>query len=303
MKEKQSGQIVIILLLVMVLALAIGLAIIGRSISEVSTSAKSENSSRAFSAAEAGLEKIMAPSNISTSTNIPTTVLPGNDSVYSANKNENPPLNSGRALEYLKAFKKGEIAQFWLVDPDDLNCSVDCYKASGFNLYFGDPDADYVTDPNTQPAMEINVVYYDKNTYEYTMERFFIDSKTPSPNTRFGAVGGGISTCDPPLKPPSINTNIDSQSSFYCKKSVTLAAGTGGTRTNLMVRVKSLYSDYGHKVALQPTGGDNLPVQGYIFQSTGKSGTSLRKIMVQQQKDTIPHYFDYVLYSDTGLNK
>lgn len=295
MKERQSGQIVIIMLLVMVLALAVGLAIIGRSISEVSTSTKSENSSRAFSAAEAGLEKIMAPSN--TGTSIPLTSQ-NNNSVYSANKNENPGPN--RALEYVSALLRGEMAQFWLVDPDDLNCSTDCYTANSFNLYFGAPNVDYAADPNASPAMEVNVIYYSNGAYG--MDRYFVDTKNPN---RFDATGAKLniytcgSTLGTVLGPDAIDTNINTRTKFYCMAPIPL---TTSNRTNIMVRVKSLYSEKNHKVAIQPV-SDSLPAQGYIFESTGKAGTSLRKIMVQRQKDIMPRYFDYVLYSDSGLNK
>ena len=54
--HSQSGQIVIILLLLMLVILSIGLAVTQRTITNVSTSSQTEQSSRAFSAAEAGLE-------------------------------------------------------------------------------------------------------------------------------------------------------------------------------------------------------------------------------------------------------
>src|SRR5258708_37498979 len=57
MKNHQNGQIVVVLVLVMLVALTIGLAITLRSVSDVTTSTQTEQSSRAFSAAEAGIER------------------------------------------------------------------------------------------------------------------------------------------------------------------------------------------------------------------------------------------------------
>src|SRR5204863_1532604 len=57
--EKMRGQVLLILLLVMTVGLAIGLSIIQRSLSDVSTASKIEQSSRAFSAAEAGIERAL----------------------------------------------------------------------------------------------------------------------------------------------------------------------------------------------------------------------------------------------------
>src|SRR5258708_9711539 len=55
--NSQNGQIVVVLVLVMLVALTIGLAITLRSVSDVTTSTQTEQSSRAFSAAEAGIER------------------------------------------------------------------------------------------------------------------------------------------------------------------------------------------------------------------------------------------------------
>ena len=56
---KEKGQIILILLLVMTVALGVGLTIVQRSLTDISTSTKVEQSSRAFSAAEAGIEKAL----------------------------------------------------------------------------------------------------------------------------------------------------------------------------------------------------------------------------------------------------
>ena len=53
----KKGQILLALILVMTVALAIGLSVIQKSLVDVSTSTKVEQSSMAFSAAEAGIER------------------------------------------------------------------------------------------------------------------------------------------------------------------------------------------------------------------------------------------------------
>ena len=55
---KESGQIIIVLLLMMLVGLSIGLVVTQRSVTDVSVSTQSEQSQRAFSAAEAGIEKV-----------------------------------------------------------------------------------------------------------------------------------------------------------------------------------------------------------------------------------------------------
>ena len=56
MKE-QKGQVILILILVMTVGLAIGLSIVQKSLVDISTASKIEQSSRAYSAAEAGVER------------------------------------------------------------------------------------------------------------------------------------------------------------------------------------------------------------------------------------------------------
>ena len=51
-----SGQTLLVVVLMMVVALTVSLSVVLRSVSNVRTSTDEENSSRAFSAAEAGLE-------------------------------------------------------------------------------------------------------------------------------------------------------------------------------------------------------------------------------------------------------
>lgn len=57
---QQKGQALLIVILIMVVSLTIGLSVASRSIVNLRTSTEEENSQRAFSAAEAGVEKAIA---------------------------------------------------------------------------------------------------------------------------------------------------------------------------------------------------------------------------------------------------
>ena len=58
-KSSQSGQIVLISLLVLTIATTVGLSLLSRTTTDVALTAELEESSRAFSAAEAGIEQIL----------------------------------------------------------------------------------------------------------------------------------------------------------------------------------------------------------------------------------------------------
>lgn len=58
--RKRSGQILILVLLVVVVALAVGLSVASRNITNLRTSTQTEQSQRAFSAAEGGVEDVLS---------------------------------------------------------------------------------------------------------------------------------------------------------------------------------------------------------------------------------------------------
>src|SRR5690349_3201017 len=68
MKNHERGQILLIVVLVMTVALTIGLSVATRTINNIRTSTDEENSQRAFSAAEAGIEQALQNSTASSGT-------------------------------------------------------------------------------------------------------------------------------------------------------------------------------------------------------------------------------------------
>src|SRR3989344_4909485 len=58
--KRKSGQILILILLIVVVALAVGLSVASRNITNLRTSTQAEHSQRALSAAEGGVEDVLA---------------------------------------------------------------------------------------------------------------------------------------------------------------------------------------------------------------------------------------------------
>ncbi|MDO8498447.1 MAG: hypothetical protein Q7S44_01550 [bacterium] len=300
----QRGQVVIILLLVMVVSLAVGLSVVGRSITEISTSSKTEDSSRAFSAAEAGLEKAF---QTPIGNPVPTVAF-NNQSQANVSTSQLPLANT--ALEYPPFGKEG-FAQFWFANytaPLDAGfppCSVPCYNQNSFEVYFGkpdDPDGSYYRSiPDEKPAIEVHVIRRNGTFYED--KKYFYDSYSGTGNSARNPSWRGCN----PLNPPAITTNdsTSAQSSFYCK--VTVPPDPDGftvdaTHYLVMARVRVLYTNLAHPVAVKPVSG-SLPPQAGIYRSTGTAGKSQRRLQVFQQSSVLPHYFDYVLFSAGSLSK
>lgn len=285
----QGGQMIIILLLIMVVSLSIGLSVVGRSITEISTSTNSESSSRAFSAAEAGIEKTLYDSSSLGLGSIGTRTISGLTNQSQALSSWDADLpKSGLALEY-PPFGKESIAQFWLANPTTLAAA---YTASNFNIYFGDPSYTYTSNDPNYPAIEVHVISYSSGVYTDTVK--FFDSNT---SPRSGFTGCALRN---PVPIQTNNNPTTSLSNFLCRVNVT--GYPASPSYPVMVRIRMLYTNNTHPLALQPTSG-NLPVQTKIYNSQGTSGNVQRNLQVFQEVNFMPPIFDYAIFSLGALSK
>lgn len=260
-----KGQVVLIIILIMATALGVGLAVVQRSLTDISSSTKVEESSRAFSAAEAGIERALRTGNSEGG------ILVGEASV-NVNVQSNLPAGTN-ALEY-PPIGKEEMAQVWL-DPG--------YTNPDFNVYFGTPDT------NDKPALEVTIVTLSGGTYNATKKFFDSDSSRTSQNGFLPA------SCFN----PAIRTNANPKDSkFYCKATV-----SGYSGTPILARLRILYSNTSQPLALEPTNGASLPAQAGIFTSTGTAGQTQRKVQLFKLDKVVPFYFDYALFSIGSIEK
>ncbi len=285
--RNQRGQVVLILVLVMTVALAIGLSVIQRSLSDVSTSSKVEQSSRAFSAAEAGIEK-----SIQSGANVSSTDLGNNATIDGVQASPIPAAN--QALEYPKLAKE-EMAQVWLADPQSL---AQKYNQSSIDIYWGLPDT-----TSDKPAIELTVIYLSGGNY--LPSKYFLDSDS----TRSGVNHfTNASTDCSSVTPPTIDTSMGNSRKFYCKSTLTDLT-TGPTPTLMLMRARFLYVSASQSFAVQPKGGNcgtdacSLPVQAKIFTSTGTSGQTQRKVQVFRLDKVVPPFFDFAIFSSGDINK
>ena len=281
--RKEAGQVILILILVMTVALAIGISVVQRSLSDISTSSKVEQSGRAFSAAEAGIEKaIQSNSSITTSVDL------GNNAVIqSVEKNDIPAAN--QALEY-PPLSKEEMAQIWLVNPDNFNDQV---YSGNIDLYWGNSSRT-LTDQDL-PAVELTVIYLSTSGV-YKAKQFFFDQNSSSRNNGF--VSGGIS-----IDPGAINTSTGANRNFKFRRTIDIGLAVIPDRQkNILLRARLLYTSVSDAFAVQPISG-SLPVQARIFTSTGTAGDTQRKVQVFRLNKVVPFYFDYGLFSQGAIAK
>ncbi len=268
--SNEAGQVVLILILVMTVALGIGVSVVQRSLSDVSTASKVEQSSRAFSAAEAGIEKAIQANG----SPVPDFTLDSN----SASVNTVPVPDTGQALEY-PPLAKEEMAQVWLADPTSTsNPPAAVYTQNTLNVFWGNSSID-------KAAIELTLVYFDT---EYKSKKFYLDQITRTPDNNFDIV----TTCAGSLGPAS---------KYQCSKTINWSSL--GTVTPMLIRARLLYNTTSQPFAVAPAGGSSLPAQGNIFTATGTSGVTQRKIQVFRLNKVVPSFFDYAIFSAGPITK
>lgn len=270
---------IIILLLIMLVVLSVGIAITQRSTTDISTSTQSEQSSQAFSAAEAGIEQALQ-------NKIPLTVIPlGNSSEY---KVTTPGLlpkgGTGLGIEY-PPIGKETTAQFWLTDPD----SAKAYTKNSFEIWFGNADKPFNTTDNIPPAIEVTVVSLAGGEYKSYRYYFDSDPNRISQNNFSGCI---------PSQILERFTILNSKSKFYCRATV-----SGYQAPASLVRVRILYSNLNQKVALLPTQNGSFPPQIELYNSIGKAGQSQVALQVFKALDLVPAWFDFAIFSVNTISK
>lgn len=292
---KDKGQIILILILVMSVALAIGLSIVQKSLVDVSTASKVEQSSRAFSAAEAGIEKALLENTI-TSHSTPS-FADNASSVTSIMDTGLIPCVPGSfgcpqtitdkqlALEDLVRVQKTDIYQVWLADfSSTANPPPVHYKKSTLEVYWGNSEQDL-------PALELTLVFWDGTNYQ--PRKWYLDpvarnngfTKVDCPGSRSNRPNGGLLL-------------------YQCK--VVLGTDTALPTYPILLRARMLYKD-SQPIAVGATeacGRDcSIPPQVRMIVSTGLAGETQRRVMVVQRSKVEPPFLDYAIFSAGVISK
>lgn len=288
----QKGQIILILILIITVVLAVVLSIVQKSLVDVSSSTRIEQSSRAFSAAEAGIEKALKgdknlqsfPENNSSITQI------FDSGFYPYTVPNTPQL----PLEY-PPLAKEDVAQVWLADPAATlpTCGAPnvCYTQNTLDVYWGNSSTD-------RAAIELTLVYHDGT--QYKSRKWYLDhnSAIRTPPNGFNTVSCGGYTL-------ITNTN------YQCL--LRLGIGSAGSFNEalpsglMLIRARLLYNITSQPFAVQAVGscasGCNIPPQARILFSQGASGDTQRAIQLFQEYQVVPPYYDYAIFSAGDITK
>ena len=297
----ERGQTIILLILIMTVSLAIGLSIVQKSLIDVSTSTKLEQTSRAFSAAEAGIEKAL---NNDTDLQNPTFTGIGAQITNITDSGSLPPIPPPGDKQYALEFppvSKEEVTQVWLADLDLVGTPFsgvpsNYYIQPTLDVYWGNSTTD-------KAALELTLIYWDNTNSKYATKKWYLDQPVPRDSSFKQATCGASGY---PVTTGSV-TNT-----YTCK--VTLGSSPSDpynqalpTTGAMLIRARLLYNNGSQPLAVQATGtcgkDCSLPPQARIITSTGVSGDTQRKIQVFQRFKEVPPYFDYAIFSIGEISK
>ncbi|CAN5157583.1 hypothetical protein BH11PAT1_BH11PAT1_3120 [soil metagenome] len=268
----QKGQVLLIVVLVMVVALTIGLSVATRSITNLRTTTEEDNSQRAFSAAEAGIEQALK-----TNTGISTVKQLGNNaSIKNVQVADLQPLGGSAFLLRNTAIEKNIGYDVWFVPHSAAGVPIYTtpWAGSTVTFYWGASNADVCT----RAALEI--IFITGTVANPTTVHQVFDP-CPSHNNQFTLPNANFTTSTGTYLDPSTNVL-----NLYNKVVIS------GISNLLVARVTPLYADA--LIAIQAA---SLPSQGSLITSTGESGETFRKIQVNNPYPQVPAELYSVLFA------
>ncbi len=260
-----KGQAVLIVLLSLSVVLVVVMFILSRSITDISLSSKEEDSMRAFSAAEAGIERALV---IGSDT--------GNQTIGDATFNADVSsfAQATNNVVYPISLKSGEIASFWFTIAGDPTV----FSGNQMKICWADDNA---TD---NPAIEVTV-YYKTGAGAYQLYRKMLDPVAA--RTQNNVVPGN-------------NCTIGADTFEYFN----VVDLTGLTNLQFAT-TKILYNTTtAHKIGIDVSATASLlPSQGSKILSDGQFGSANRRVEVFQLHPVAPPIFANALFSASGIIK
>jgi hypothetical protein len=271
-KRHDSGQMLLITLLVLAIATTIALSVIGRTTTDLNISTQLEESSRAFSAAEAGIEQALKLQSNPNNGNL--TTLAGGASYQVSSS-----TLAGTAGTYIfpNLTSDGQSQSLWLVDH---NTDGTPNYASSYS------PANNLTVCWSAGATEL-VLYFSRSG-EIMSARQAYDSD----NARVGA------QAESNRFSPAVSGSGCAGASTSYLHTINFATDfsiNNATDKLIMLRIIPYYVPSGTQLAV--SSGSTIPSQGNSFESCGTTGGGVKRCINVYQNYHVPP-LDYVLYAN-----
>ena len=183
---KSQGQVLLITLLVLTVATTIALSLIGRATIDLSMSNQLEESTRAFNAAEAGIEEALK-----TGTGTSQAVTLSSGVTYDVSVDD----IGGAAGVYQVGHKTPESTTetLWLAEHSSDGTSIietPYYTQSTIELCWSQE-----TPPDPSAAVEVSVLYKESTDGSYQITRLATDPDAATRNNNFDSTGITTNGC------------------------------------------------------------------------------------------------------------
>lgn len=276
-RKYQTGQVALIALLVLTIATTVGLSLIARTTTDVSVTRNIEESTRAFSAAEAGVEETLKSGVASAGTIDPTLGVSYSVTIASVSGTATNPF----------VFPQKTLSEntetVWLVNhnPDGTIIESPTYTAGTIDVCW--------SSESTTPAIVASVLYKTSGgSYQVAKTAYDPDGSRANNFSAPTATTGGC----------GLNTNTTYKSTIQFSNFV--PSINPAVDTLIAIRIRPVYS--GTLIVIAPA--QDLPFQGNRIQSVGVTASGVnRKIIVYQQYRAPTSIFDYAIYSEGSFSK
>lgn len=283
-RSASSGQALVVLLLILVVTMTVGLSVVSRTLTNVKEASTTERSTRAFNAAEAGVEvglrndlAALLPSGGPTATTLPAVNVGNANSTVTISRAG----GNSDAYEPVKAINKDDVIQL----------TLEGATANGVYIYWAkkntdeDRACDLGTPTNGSAALEITMVSWDGSSATYPITRY-----------SYNPAGCNIATNG------FTNSNADPDANGYrSKQQIPLPIPVANAR---IMRLRPIYNKASIKVVpytiAAGEGNGIIPVQSYKVRSEGIAGDTKRVVEVERSIGGLPHLFDYVLFNGSA---
>jgi hypothetical protein len=288
--KHESGQALVLILLSLSVVLTIILYILSRTVTDVAISSRQEESVRAFSAAEAGVEQALIIGTGSSSAI--------GDATYNASVTG---FSQGvQDFPYPVLLSSGDSATTWFIghDSDGNLTTTGAFTGTQMKVCWGNPGTG--SGATTTPAIEISIYY---ESIPESISSVKVARAVFDPNAGRTATNSFTLADNSPCQIAGNSYAFQKTISFT---SLGVPVGSYENPGGLQfARVKLLYnSDVPHVVGttVNFAGNSVLPSQGISITSTGVAGGSNRKINVFQGWAESPFASNSLLVP-TGITK
>ena len=290
--KSPQGQILVLFLLILVVSLAIIISISSRAITNVRLTTTTDESNRAYYAAEAAVEQALHEQHDFAHTGLPIAVKVNFDDIRT----------SAHAEEVGDGFAPNPFVFQGVVAKDDVvqaNLLTNFYDLDsrsaviGLVVYWGEVGAAEIS------AAEVSVVTYNGSAWGIT--KIALDPDTTRGTTTNFCRGSDVDTSPTTVEGRLFNyhAHIIFSGSESCN---TLTVNP--LNTSVLARVRTLYSQSPIAIEFTLPVGGAPPSQGTIIESTGETASGVtRKLRVEKLYPALPAIFDYVLFSGTDITK